>query len=57
MRKLEFLLLTVTLHVGLTRAQTYQVTPVSFNQVSIDDSFWKPEKWRYGRSLMNNFYG
>ncbi len=42
MRKIIFLLLTASLYVGLTNAQTYQVEPVPFNQVSIEDGFWSP---------------
>ncbi len=42
MKKLAILLLTVISYGGLTYAQSYQIGPVPFNQVSIDDSFWSP---------------
>ena len=41
MKKIAFLLLTATLYDGPTHAQTYQSQAVPFNQVSINDSFWR----------------
>lgn len=52
MKRIAFLLLTATLQVNTGNAQTYQVKPVPFNQVSVNDGFWSPRlKAHSGQTL------
>jgi DUF1680 family protein len=52
MKRIAFLLLTATLQVNTGNAQTYQVKPVPFNEVSINDGFWSPRlKAHSGQTL------